>query len=91
MRKRVEIRATGKVQAVGFRFAAQREALNLGLTGWVKNERDGSVSVVAEGKEEDLKRLAEWAKRGPTFAEVDQVRVEWKDYDGEFKDFRIEV
>ena len=59
MTKRVEIRITGKVQAVGFRFAAQREALNLGLVGFVRNEPDGSVVIIAEGEEQDLRRLAE--------------------------------
>lgn len=89
MKKRVAIRVTGKVQAVGFRFAAQREALNLGLMGFVRNDPDGAVSIVAEGEEQDLKRLVEWAKRGPTFAEVDRVQMKWETYTGEFDDFTI--
>ena len=50
--KRLDASVCGHVQGVSYRYYASREAKRLKLTGWVRNERDGSVTVVAEGKEE---------------------------------------
>ena len=64
----------GVVQGVGFRYAAVRQARALRLRGYVRNATDGSVEVVAEGREEDLRRLLAWLGSGPTHAQV--IRVE---------------
>jgi acylphosphatase len=70
------LRITGLVQGVGFRYALRDEARRLGLSGWVRNRRDGSVEALARGSAEALGALAAWARRGPPAARVDEVRVE---------------
>ena len=69
----VRLRIEGIVQGVGYRYALQREAERLGLTGWVRNRRDGSVESVAQGSAEALDALAAWARRGPPAARVSGV------------------
>ncbi|MDY5986628.1 acylphosphatase [Sporofaciens sp. SGI.106] len=54
---------TGRVQGVGFRYSAQYLAQGLGLTGWVKNEWDGTVVMEAQGTEEQLNQLIQMLKR----------------------------
>lgn len=59
---RITVRYEGRVQGVGFRFTVVRLAQELNVTGWVKNEFDGSVSMVAEGAENDLMSLLQSVK-----------------------------
>jgi acylphosphatase len=66
---------SGHVQGVGFRYAMQREAARLGLTGWVRNRRDGRVEALLQGDEEAVAALTEWARRGPAGAHVAALRV----------------
>jgi acylphosphatase len=87
--KRIQMVVRGRVQGVFFRASAQREARQLGLAGWVKNRPDGSVEIVAEGEEDQVKDLLAWAQHGPTTARVDKVETKWRSYTGEFSDFRI--
>jgi acylphosphatase len=61
------------VQGVGYRYALQHEAARLGLTGWVRNRRDGSVEAIARGPAELLDALTAWARRGPPAARVTDV------------------
>jgi acylphosphatase len=63
----------GRVQGVGFRYFAQREATALGLTGWVANEPDGSVRCVAVGPASALDAFADRLRTGPPGASVDRV------------------
>ena len=67
----------------------EREARRLGVSGWVRNRRDGAVESVAEGDEAILKELIEWAHEGPTGARVTNVESEWSDATGEFSRFVI--
>ncbi|MEZ0290088.1 MAG: acylphosphatase [Sulfolobales archaeon] len=90
MKRRVIIRVFGEVQGVGFRSWTVRRARRLNLKGFVRNEPDGSVLIVAEGEEEDLLRLIEECRQGPPSARVEDVRIEWRDYKGEFEDFIID-
>jgi acylphosphatase len=87
--KRVQMVVNGRVQGVFFRAATQREAKQLGLTGYVRNRVDGSVEIVAEGEEELVKSLLAWAQHGPSAARVDRVETRWRSYTGEFAEFRI--
>lgn len=63
-------RVTGRVQGVGFRAFVRVRAAELGLTGWVRNEADGSVSAYAVGEPETLDRLSGYLRMGPRMAMV---------------------
>lgn len=76
---------TGRVQGVGFRFYMQRKVRELGLTGWVRNCRDGSVEAVIQGTSEAVETMIAWARRGPPSAVVAEVRV--TDASGDFTTF----
>ena len=71
----VQLRITGIVQGVGYRYALEREARRLGLTGWVRNRADGSVEALAQGSQAALEQLSAWARRGPPAARVANVLV----------------
>ena len=86
---RARLRIYGLVQGVFFRASMRRKALELGVTGWVRNLPDGSVEAVVEGEEEAVGELIAWAHEGPPLARVERVDVEWEEYKGEFRDFRI--
>ena len=60
-----------------------------GVTGWVRNLPNGSVEVVAEGDKEELDRVVEFCRIGPSRARVKNVGVDWLDFRGEFRGFRI--
>ncbi len=68
---------SGRVQGVGFRYFVLREAHRLGLAGWTRNTDEGAVEVYAVGQRETLKDLVDALERGPAFARVDGVRVNW--------------
>jgi len=87
--KRIEIIVRGRVQGVYYRATAEREARQHGLTGWVKNRKDGAVEMVLEGEEDAVKYFLAWAQVGPSTARVDKVETRWRSYTGEFTDFRI--
>ena len=71
--ERLEARVEGDVQGVGFRWFVMREAVRLGLTGWVANETDGTVAVLAEGRAEALDELQAALGAGPRGAHVEAV------------------
>jgi acylphosphatase len=79
----------GDVQGVGFRFFVHRLANRLGLRGYVRNQADGSVFVVAEGPRPALDQLLEGLRRGPGGASVDEVETTWSWPEGEFAGFAI--
>lgn len=75
MIKHINVKISGKVQGVGFRFCTHEQLVDLGLPGKVDNLPDGSVLVDTEGEEEKLSRLIEWCKVGPSGALVENVQV----------------
>lgn len=80
----------GMVQGVGFRYSTQREALQLGLTGYARNLDDGSVEVLACGEAERVETLIAWLKAGgPHSARVDKVLTQPHQPDREYADFGI--
>jgi acylphosphatase len=89
MSKRYHITITGHVQGVFFRLHVEKYANILGLAGWVQNKADGSVEVIAEGKEYTLKKFVEACKKGSDASRVDGVVVEEQDVTGEFSGFEI--
>ncbi len=80
---------TGRVQGVGFRYFTARAAGNHGLHGWVRNRRDGSVELVAEGPPQALARFNADLQRGPAGSFVAGVEIRWEPATGEFDDFSI--
>ena len=77
----------GEVQGVGFRWAVQRQAGQLGLTGYAENLPDGSVRVEAEGEPDRLDELESFLHQGPHWAEVESLRSERVPATGEFHRF----
>lgn len=71
---RVRLLVSGRVQGVGFRYAAVTEARRLGLRGWARNAPDGTVEIVAEGDAASVRTLVAWCHEGPPSARVRGVR-----------------
>lgn len=71
----VHVRIEGRVQAVGFRAWVEAEATALGLNGWVRNRRDGTVEAVFGGEADLVAEMLRRCKRGPPAARVLQVEV----------------
>ena len=86
---RLEASVVGRVQGVGFRYFVMENAQRLGLDGWVANQADGSVLCVAEGPREDLERLLAALHRGPSGADVRQVRMAWPPASGSLRGFAV--
>lgn len=87
--RRMHAFVTGKVQGVWFRKNTMIESNKLGLTGFVRNLKDGRVECVAEGPQQTLQVLLEWLNTGPPLARVVDVAVSWSDATGEFQGFRV--
>lgn len=66
---------SGRVQDVGFRQSMQQRAESLGLSGWVRNRRDGRVEAVVQGTRDKVEELLVWARQGPPMARVTEVRT----------------
>jgi acylphosphatase len=73
--KAVQARVTGRVQGVSFRWYTREQAQELGVTGWVRNEPDGSVLLHAEGDDDAVDALVAWCRAGPSTAKVADVAV----------------
>jgi acylphosphatase len=73
--KRARVLVAGDVQGVGFRWSTRAEAAGLGLSGWVRNLRDGRVEAVFEGPAPDVDAMVSWCRTGPRWASVAGVEV----------------
>jgi acylphosphatase len=69
------LQITGRVQGVGFRYSMQCEAARIGVHGWVRNRRDGSVEALVQGNDEAIAAITDWARRGPPGAQVTGLSV----------------
>lgn len=79
----------GDVQGVGFRYFVMRKAAQLGLKGWVRNNDDGTVELVAEGERGDLEQLLRSAREGPRLARVSDVDARWSTATGGLQGFDL--
>ncbi len=77
----------GLVQGVGYRYRFMEQAQSLGITGWVRNRRGGSVEAMIAGTPEAVEALTAWARRGPAAASVE--RVDASDAEGVFASFEL--
>jgi acylphosphatase len=73
--RRARVRIRGRVQGVFFRAEARARAESLGLTGWIRNDPDGSVCALFEGEPERVESMIGWCRRGPGGAHVDEVEI----------------
>lgn len=80
---------SGRVQGVFFRLETREAARRHGVGGWVRNLPDGRVEAVFEGPRPAVEAVLDWCRQGPPQARVDEVRVDWQAYRGEFGDFRV--
>lgn len=87
--KRVRLRVRGRVQGVWYRASTRARAEELGLRGWVRNRRDGSVEAEAEGPDAAVDALVAWCREGPPLAEVTSVEVEELAPGGVEEGFRV--
>jgi len=87
-RMRARIIYSGTVQGVGFRFTAEKIATSLGLTGWVGNSPDGTVDVLCEGSESDIKVFMDKIDKSMG-AYIRASRITRKNATGEFSSFNI--
>jgi len=79
----------GYVQGVFFRAFVVEWANELGLTGYVRNLRGGTVEVLAEGERKQVEKLIGYLKVGPPGARVEKVVTNWSEYTGGYSGFRI--
>ena len=86
---RAHIIVSGIVQGVFFRFNTMKKAMECGVSGWVKNRRDGKVEVLCEGEEANVQRVVDWCMKGPEGSFVSKTEVTWEEYIGEFETFQI--
>ena len=87
--KRFQATVHGRVQGVSFRHYTQVEAQRLGVSGWVANQRDGTVRVVAEGPESALKQFEKFLHEGSPYAQVSHLDIVWGTATNEFSHFSI--
>ncbi len=87
--RRVHLSISGRVQGVCFRAEACDEAQRLDVKGWVRNLSDGSVEIVAEGEDRDIKEFIKYCHKGPPGAFVRDVKISEEDFKNEFEDFDI--
>lgn len=88
-RKKVRVIIRGRVQGVFFRMETQQAARRIGVNGWVRNRRDGSVEAVFEGDAEKSEEMLAWCRKGPPLARVDDVEVQEFDDQAMFTDFTV--
>jgi acylphosphatase len=88
-RARIHCYISGRVQGVSYRAYTQREAMQLGLSGWVRNCPDGRVELVAEGEQETLQLFVSWCYQGPPAANVTDVKTQWEADTGTYRTFDI--
>lgn len=89
--KRARIIITGLVTGVGFRSYTRNYAKEIGLKGYVKNLRDGTIEVVAEGYDKQFQTFLQLLRKGPLGAKVKNIDVDWQEPRNEFEGFEVKV
>ena len=86
---RLHLRVYGRVQGVFYRASTRDKANELGLCGWIRNRRDGSVEIEVEGDEDAIRSLEAWCHRGPGSARVESLEVSEIPVTGKENDFDV--
>jgi acylphosphatase len=86
---RAHVIITGRVQGVFFRLETQHAAESRKVNGWVRNKTDGSVEAVFEGGRDNVDATLSWCRKGPPRSRVDDVKITWQAYTGEFSGFNV--
>ena len=86
---RAHIFIYGDVQGVFFRRSARSKADELGVVGLIRNRKDGLVEAIAQGPKTKVDAFIKWCKKGPPFAKVEKVEVEWKKNLEDFEEFEV--
>jgi acylphosphatase len=89
MKKAAKIVVSGIVQGVFYRQFIKDNAEEFKLKGFVRNLEDGNVEIIAEGEGENIKKMVEACKKGPSHAQIRNVSVEERNYSGDFKEFKV--
>ena len=89
LHKEVHFNIQGRVQGGGFRYSLAQKARALNVTGWCENKQDGTVECVAQGEEDALHTLVKWCRKGPLFAKVKELIVEWRKQGDPHQSFEI--
>jgi acylphosphatase len=87
--KRLHAIVRGRVQGVGYRASAAAQARHFAVAGWVRNQPDGSVEVMAEGEEPAVLRFLDYLRRGPGGARVTHIDTEWTAVGSDLHGFEI--
>ena len=85
----IHLTIQGRVQGVFYRASAKDKALSLGLTGWVKNTKEGNVEILVSGNDSDLEKFTDWCRQGPSQAAVTNVILEQLPKEQVFNGFSI--
>jgi len=86
---RARLLISGRVQGVWFRGTTRDVAQSLGLEGWVRNLPDGRVEAVFEGPKDKVQQAIAWCHKGPRYARVESVEVNWEQPEGLSGGFRV--
>lgn len=89
MKVRAHVFVSGRVQGVFFRMETRYMATRRNIAGWVRNTFGGRVEAIFEGEKNDVEKLVEFCRSGPSGSRVTKVDVQWEEYTGEYRDFKI--
>lgn len=89
MKKNVHVIISGRVQGVWFRTSTKQKAEQLGITGWVRNTKDGRVEAIFEGEEETVNQMLQWCHQGPPLSKVNNVEIKNQNPTNGFEEFSV--
>ena len=87
--KQIKLKILGHVQGVSLRANTKKFADKSKITGWIKNENDGSVSLVAQGTDEQLNKLIKWLKSNPDTSKIETIEKKESQIKEKFEEFEI--
>jgi len=87
--RRAELVVHGDVQGVSYRYFARDIAKKMGVKGWIRNEADGSITIIIEGDDDRVSNFVNWCKQGSPMSTIKDVEIKDSKYSGLFKNFEI--